>query len=53
MDTLHEAGVKGKLYSLWYILNKDTQIRVKTSVGITETAATGENLAQGSIGVVL
>ena len=53
MDTLHEAGVKGKLYRLWYILNKDTQIRVKASVGITETAATGENLAQGSIGVVL
>ena len=53
MDTLHEAGVTGKLYRLSYILNKDTQIRVKTSVGITETAATGENLAQGSIGVVL
>ena len=33
--------------------NKDTQIRVKTSFGLTEIAATGENVAQGSIGGAL
>ena len=32
------------------MLNKDAQIRVKTSFGVTEVAATGENVAQGSIG---
>ena len=32
------------------MLNKDTQIRVKTSFGITDVAPTGENVAQGSIG---
>ena len=50
MDTLYEAGIKGKLYRLWHMLNKDAQIRVKTSFGLTEVAATGENVAQGSIG---
>ena len=50
MDTLYQAGIRGKLYRLWYMLSKDTQIRVKTSFGLTETAATGENVAQGSIG---
>ena len=50
METLYEAGVRGKLYRLWYILNNDTQIRVKTSFGLTGLATTGENVAQGSIG---
>ena len=48
MDTLFGAGIAGKLYRLWF--NKDTQIRVKTSFGITDVTATGENGAQGSIG---
>ena len=50
MDSLFEAGVRGKLYRLWFMLNNDTQIRVKTSFGMTKVAATGENVAQGSIG---
>ena len=50
MDTLFSAGITGKLYRLWFMLNKDTQIRVKTSFGLTDVAATGENVAQGSIG---
>ena len=50
MDTLHGAGITGKLYRLWFMINKDTQVRVKTSFGMTQTAATGENVAQGSIG---
>ena len=50
MDTLYQAGIRGKLYRLWFMLNCDTQIRVKTSFGMTDVAATGENVAQGSIG---
>lgn len=50
MDTLYEAGIHGKLYRLWHMLNKDAQIKVKTSFGLTKVAATGENVAQGSIG---
>ena len=50
MDTLFEAGIRGKLYRLWFMLNRDAQIRVKTSFGLTGIAATGENVAQGSIG---
>ena len=50
MDVLYDAGIRGKLYRLWFLMNKDSQIRVKTSFGMTEVAATGENVAQGSIG---
>ena len=50
MDTLYNAGVTSKLYRLWFMLNKDSQIRVKTAFGITDVAPTGENVAQGSIG---
>ena len=49
MDTLYDAGIEGKLYRLWYLMNKDSQIRVKTSFGMTDIATTGENVAQGSI----
>ena len=48
--TLFKAGISGKLYRLWFMMNKDSQIKVKTGFGITKTAATGENVAQGSIG---
>ena len=50
MDTLFEYGVRGKLYRLWYELNRDAQIKVKTGAGMTDTQVTGENVAQGSIG---
>ena len=50
MDTLFTYGIQGKLYRLWYELYRDAQIRVKTGAGITSVKATGENVAQGSIG---
>ena len=50
MDSLFEAGITGKLYRLWFMMNKDSQICVKTGFGMTDTAPTGENVAQGSIG---
>ena len=53
MDTLYGAGIEGKLYRLWFMLNKDSQIKVKTSFGMTGTAMTGENVTQGSIGGAL
>ena len=35
MNTLYEAGVKGKPYWLWYKLNQNTWIAVKTGVSVT------------------
>ena len=43
-------GVQGKLYRLWYELNSETVIKVKTGVRFTKCATVGESLAQGSIG---
>ena len=50
MDTLYKCGIRGKMYRLWYALNKDSQIRVKTAAGMTSIKAIGENVTQGSIG---
>ena len=44
------AGVKGKLCRFWYELNKETDIKVKTGVGITKVGTVGETVDQGSIG---
>ena len=39
MDTLNvTAGIDAKSYRLWYKLNEDTDIAVKTSVGLSRTA---------------
>ena len=40
MAALYEAGVNGKLYRLWFELNRETEIKVKTGVGMTRTANT-------------
>ena len=48
MNTLHSAGVHGKAYRLWYKLNKNTRIAVKTGVGLTDERDTGETLGQGT-----
>ena len=32
MDTLYGAGIAGKLYRLWFMLNQDYQIRVKNQL---------------------
>ena len=53
MNTLYEAGVKGKPYRLWYKLNQNTRITVKTDVGVTEERDTGETLGQGTVGGML
>ena len=48
LDAIYNSGVKGKLYRLLYMLNNDTIIQVKTGVGLTEEAETGENIGQGT-----
>jgi len=37
MNSLFNRGVKGKLYRLIYEFNKDNTIKIKTSVGITNS----------------
>ena len=33
MDAIYNSDLKGKLYRLLYLMNKDTIIKVKTGVG--------------------
>ena len=53
MNTLYQCGIKGKLYRLIYELNRKTSLKVKTGVGLSESAVLGENITQGSIGGAL
>ena len=53
LNALYNCGVKGKLYRLIYELNRKTQLKVKTGVGLSKTAILGENITQGSIGGAL
>ena len=48
MGELYKNNVKGKLYRLIYALNKDTEISVKTPVGVTDFTDVGEGLGQGT-----
>ena len=50
MDTLFSAGITGKLYRLWFLMNSSAKVKVKTEFGLTESIDTGENVTQGSIG---
>ena len=50
MNSLYQAGVKGKLYRLWYKMNCNTRIQVKTAFGMSETKHTGANVGQGTVG---
>ena len=53
MNTLYLAGVQGKTYRLWFKLNQNTRIAVKTGAGLTEERDTGETLGQGTVGGAL
>lgn len=54
MDTLNtKAKVDSKSYRLWYKLNESTEIRVKTSVGLSDTAKIEDSIGQGSGGAAL
>ena len=41
--------MKGKAYRLLFNLNKNTRIRVKTPVGVSQAAETGPLVSQGSV----
>ena len=49
MNELFKNEIHGKIYRLLYSMNKSCKIQVHTPVGVSETADTGETLAQGSI----
>ena len=53
MNTLYEAKVHPKAYRSFYLLNKNTSIRVKTGTGTTESADVSEIIGQGSGGAAL
>ena len=33
MDACYDAGVRGKVFRLLYMMNKDAKVKVKTAVG--------------------
>ena len=41
LDACYDAGVKGKLYRLLFLMNKDGKIKVKTTVGESEVKILG------------
>ena len=54
LGEVYSSDIKGKLYRLIYNMNKNSKIKVKTPLGLTETKETGPLVAQGSVdGAVL
>ena len=49
MDALYQAEVNKKLYRLWFNLNKNTNIKVLSGVGLSEEKEVGECLGQGTL----
>ena len=49
LEAVWGAGVRGKQFRLLYKLNKDTNIKALTPIGLTDEAYTGENTGQGSL----
>ena len=54
MNTLNKkAQIDAKSYRMWYKLNENTKISVKTSVGESKTAPIKDSVGQGSFGAGL
>ena len=53
LETMDRLGVNQKAARVWYKLNKDTQVAVKTTCGMTETAEVGDCLGQETAGAGL
>ena len=49
MDAMYNNGIKGKLYRLFYEMNRNTRIRVRTAVGTSSSEETGEGVGQGTL----
>ena len=53
MNEVYKIGIRGKIYSLIYEMNRNTIIAVKTPVGVPEEYVINEGIAQGaSVSVV-
>ena len=50
MDALYRAGIKEKIYNLWFMLNKKTNIRLRTGIGLTDSKELDELIGQGTLG---
>ena len=48
-----KAGISDKDYRMWYKLNEDTEIAVRTSVGESKTELVKNSVGQGSFGAAL
>ena len=46
--TLYQTGVNSDAIRLWCKLNQNTQIRIKTSAGMTESVEVGDVIGQGT-----
>ena len=54
LNTLKTAAdIDNKSYRLWYKLNENTEISVKTSVGESDTETIPNSIGQGSVGAAL
>ena len=53
LETMKHLGINEKAIRMWYLLNKNTKIRVKTAFGMTEEANVGDCLGQGTGGAGL
>ena len=53
MNNLYAAGVVGKLYRMWFKMNKNSRIRVRTGLGLSSERNTGELIPQGTVGGAL
>ena len=51
--TCYNRGADPKACRLWYKLNEDTQIRVRTGAGLTEYSGAGSLVGQGTLGGAL
>ena len=53
METFYKKKINKKAARLWYKLSENTEIRVKTAVGMSKTAKVGAVVGQGSSGAAL
>ena len=53
MDCLDKKGVSRKAAKCWFKLNENTEIRVSTAAGMTESAEAGDLVGQGTAGAGL
>ena len=49
MNEVYRNKVRGKVYRLLFNMNKKAQIKVNTSVGISQSKETGPNVQQGTV----